>query len=192
MCGHFWVIQMLTDWVGFATIHSVLLMTLNIIMNKFQCIGCNKRAIKLWNCLDWKSSQLQTTFLIPLLGENCSKMLKLNYQSYLIICTILLTKMYGLDKIWMGLPLQLLPTSCMHIVMVFWCTSSRFCLLNSTTKKKVSLIVCAMTCFKNLKSNQKQEYPHYMFSYGITNLTLLTAAEWVGVAFLLSMFTISA
>jgi len=31
-----------------------------------------------------------------------------------------------------------------------------------------------------------------MFSNGITNLTLLTAAEWVGVAFLLSMFTISA
>ena len=31
-----------------------------------------------------------------------------------------------------------------------------------------------------------------MFLKGITNLTLLTAAEWVGVAFLLSMFTISA
>jgi len=30
-----------------------------------------------------------------------------------------------------------------------------------------------------------------MFTMGITNLTLLTAAEWVGVAFLLSMFTIS-
>jgi len=30
-----------------------------------------------------------------------------------------------------------------------------------------------------------------MFTMGITNLMLLTAAEWVGVAFLLSMFTIS-
>ncbi len=30
-----------------------------------------------------------------------------------------------------------------------------------------------------------------MFTNGITNLTLLTAAEWVGVAFLLSMITIS-
>ncbi len=30
-----------------------------------------------------------------------------------------------------------------------------------------------------------------MFSKGITNLTLLTASEWVGVAFLLSMVTIS-
>jgi len=30
-----------------------------------------------------------------------------------------------------------------------------------------------------------------MFSNGITNLTLLTAAKWVGVTFLLSMFTIS-
>jgi len=30
-----------------------------------------------------------------------------------------------------------------------------------------------------------------MFSKGITNLTLLTATEWVGVAFLLSMITIS-
>ena len=30
-----------------------------------------------------------------------------------------------------------------------------------------------------------------MFTEGITNLTLLTALEWVGVAFLLSMFTIS-
>jgi len=29
-----------------------------------------------------------------------------------------------------------------------------------------------------------------MFSKGITSLTLLTAAEWVGVAFLLSMLTI--
>jgi len=30
-----------------------------------------------------------------------------------------------------------------------------------------------------------------MFTKGITNLTVLTAAEWVGVAFLLSMITIS-
>ncbi len=30
-----------------------------------------------------------------------------------------------------------------------------------------------------------------MFTIGKTNLMLLTAAEWVGVAFLLSMFTIS-
>jgi len=30
-----------------------------------------------------------------------------------------------------------------------------------------------------------------MFTKGITSLTLLTAAEWVGVAFLLSVFTIS-
>jgi len=30
-----------------------------------------------------------------------------------------------------------------------------------------------------------------MFSKGITTLTLLTAAEWAGDAFLLSMFTIS-
>jgi len=30
-----------------------------------------------------------------------------------------------------------------------------------------------------------------MFTKGITSLTLLTAAEWVGVAFVLSMFIIS-
>jgi len=37
----------------------------------------------------------------------------------------------------------------------------------------------------------KNEYPHYMFTTGITNSTLFTVAEWVTVAFLLSMFTIS-
>jgi len=42
-----------------------------------------------------------------------------------------------------------------------------------------------------MKSNQKNEYPRYMFSKGITDLTLLMASEWVGVAFLLSMVTIS-
>jgi len=44
--------------------------------------------------------------------------------------------------------------------------------------------------FQHLKSNQKHEYPCYMFFKGITNFTLLTAAESVGIAFLLSMFTI--
>jgi len=45
--------------------------------------------------------------------------------------------------------------------------------------------------FQRLKSNQRNEFPRYMFSKGITNLTLLTASEWVGVAFLLAMITIS-
>ena len=51
------------------------------------------------------------------------------------------------------------------------------------------MITVDMLCY--MKSNQKNEYPCYMFTMGITNLTLLTAAEWVGIAFLLSMFTIS-
>ena len=62
--------------------------------------------------------------------------------------------------------------------------------LNNQEKSELDAICNDM--FQNLKSNKKQEYPHYMFFSGITNLTLLTAAEWVGVAFLLSMFTISA
>jgi len=62
--------------------------------------------------------------------------------------------------------------------------------LNNQEKSELDSMCNDM--FQNLKSNQKQEYPCYMFSNGITNLTLLTAAEWVGVAFLLSMFTISA
>jgi len=60
--------------------------------------------------------------------------------------------------------------------------------LNNQEKCELDMITTAM--FQNLKSNQQSEYPCYMFTK-ITNLTLLTAAEWVGVAFLLSMFTIS-
>jgi len=60
--------------------------------------------------------------------------------------------------------------------------------LNNQEKCELDMITTAM--FRNLKSNQRSEYPRYMFTK-ITNLTLLTAAEWVGVAFVLAMFTIS-
>ncbi len=42
-----------------------------------------------------------------------------------------------------------------------------------------------------LHSSQKNKYPRCNFSKGITNLTLLTAAEWIGVVFALSLITIS-
>ena len=60
--------------------------------------------------------------------------------------------------------------------------------LDNQEKCELNMITTAM--FRNLKSNQQSEYPRYMFTK-ITNLTLLTAAEWVGVAFVLAMFTIS-
>jgi len=61
--------------------------------------------------------------------------------------------------------------------------------LNNQEKNELDKITIDM--FRYLKSNQKNEFPRYMFSKGITNLTLLMASEWVGVAFLLSMVTIS-
>jgi len=61
--------------------------------------------------------------------------------------------------------------------------------LNNQEKSKLDTICTEM--FRYLKSNQKKEYPCYMFTKGITNLSLLTASEWVGVAFLFLMFTIS-
>jgi len=60
--------------------------------------------------------------------------------------------------------------------------------LNNQEKCELDMITTAM--FWHLKSNKQNEYPRYMFTK-IINLMLLTAAEWVGVAFLLSMFTIS-
>ncbi|HEY9297419.1 MAG TPA: hypothetical protein VIQ31_13820, partial [Phormidium sp.] len=42
-----------------------------------------------------------------------------------------------------------------------------------------------------LRSSVKNHYPRYNFSKGITNLTLLTADEWIGVAFALSIVTAS-
>jgi len=61
--------------------------------------------------------------------------------------------------------------------------------LNNQEKSQLDSISVHM--FRHLKSNQKHDYPRYMFTKGVTNLTLLTASEWVGIAFLLSMFTIS-
>jgi len=61
--------------------------------------------------------------------------------------------------------------------------------LNNQERSKLDSIAVSM--FRNMKSNQRHEYPRYAFTKGITNLTLLTASEWVGVAFLLSMITIS-
>jgi len=61
-------------------------------------------------------------------------------------------------------------------------------LLNDQVKSELYSICVDM--FQHLKSNQKHEYPCYMFFKGITNFKLLTAAESVGIAFLLSMFTI--
>jgi len=61
-----------------------------------------------------------------------------------------------------------------------------------SNQEKNNLDAICNDMFQNLKSNQKQEICITCFQKSITNLTLLTAAEWVGVAFLLLMFTISA
>ena len=61
--------------------------------------------------------------------------------------------------------------------------------LNNQEKSLLDSISIDM--FWNSKSNQRNEYPRYMFTKGIINSILLTALEWVGVAFLLSMITIS-
>jgi len=57
--------------------------------------------------------------------------------------------------------------------------------------KKKELDMIAVEMFQYPKNNQRSEYPCYMFSKGITNLTLLTASECVGVAFVLAIFMVS-
>ncbi len=84
------------------------------------------------------------------------------------------------------------PTDLMHAIchgILVYIIKILLAPLNNQEKSELDNICNIM--FQNLKSNQRQEYLHCMFLKGITTLTLLTAAEWVGVAFLLSMFTIS-
>jgi len=84
------------------------------------------------------------------------------------------------------------PTDLMHVYchgVLVYVIKIILAPLNNQEKNKLDAIAVSM--FRHLKSNQKNDYPCYMFTKGITSLTLLTAAEWVGVAFLLSMITIS-
>jgi len=104
---------------------------------------------------------------------------------------------FAFCNIWFGQNLNRItsttPTDLMHAYchgILVYIKKILLAPLNNQEKSEHDAICNDM--FWNLKSNQKHEYPRYMFSKGITNLTLLTAAEWVGVAFLLSMFTISA
>jgi len=62
-------------------------------------------------------------------------------------------------------------------------------ILAPLNNEKKELDMIAVEMFQYPKNNQRSEYPCYMFSKGITNLTLLTASECVGVAFVLAMFT---
>ena len=83
------------------------------------------------------------------------------------------------------------PTDLMHAYchgVLFYVIKILLAPLNNQEKSELDIITVDM--FRHLKSTQINEYPRYMFTEGITNLTLLTALEWVGVAFLLSMFTI--
>jgi len=99
-------------------------------------------------------------------------------------------------KVWFGqnmngitsaTPTDLMHAYC-HRILVY---VIKILLAPLNNQEKSLLDSISVDMFWNLKSNQRNEYPRYMFTKGITNLTLLTALEWVGVAFLLSMITIS-
>jgi len=55
--------------------------------------------------------------------------------------------------------------------------------LNNQERSQLDSISSDM--FWRLKSNQKNEFPRYIFLKGITKLTLLTASEWVGIIFVI-------
>ena len=56
-----------------------------------------------------------------------------------------------------------------------------------TIKEKESLDLLCDCCFVTIRSSEKQNYPHCNFSGGITNLTLLTATEWAGALFTMTL-----
>jgi len=84
-------------------------------------------------------------------------------------------------------PTDLMHTYC-HGVLVY---VIKILLAPLNNQEKSQLDAISEDMFRHLKSNQKHEYPRYMFTKSVTNLTLLMAAEWVGVAFLLAVITIS-
>ena len=93
----------------------------------------------------------------------------------------------NLNGITSATPTDLMHAYC-HGVLVY---IIKILLAPLSNQEKSELDAISVNTFRHLKSNQKNEFPRYMFSKGITNLTLLTATEWVGVAFLLSLITIS-